>query len=71
MRNTAAADRLRINEDRMPLFRHGIRADKIVPKERDLNEPDDGHRKLKCMAAVHEREAREDAKAAKVTVSPQ
>lgn len=67
VRNTAPADRLQINEDRMPLFRRGIRADKIMPKEHNLNEPDDGHRKLKCMAAVHEREAREDVKAAKVT----
>nr|XP_024653974.1 nephrocystin-4 isoform X2 [Maylandia zebra] len=65
-RNTAQADRLPINEDRVPLFRRGIRADGVVPKENSLNKPDDSDRKLKCMAAVREREASEDAKTAKV-----
>lgn len=67
-RNTAQADRLPINEDRVPLFRRGIRADGVVPKENSLNKPDDSDRKLKCMAAVREREASEDAKTAKVAV---
>ncbi|KAL3974169.1 nicotinic acetylcholine receptor alpha-1 [Sarotherodon galilaeus] len=66
-RNTAQADRLPINEDRVPLLRRGIRADGVVPKEHSLNKPDDSDRKLKCMAAVREREASKDAKTAKVT----
>lgn len=49
----------------MPSF--GIGADTILPRERSLNEPDGGRRKLDCMAAVHQREGKEDAKA-KVTV---
>ncbi|XP_047466710.1 nephrocystin-4-like isoform X2 [Mugil cephalus] len=64
-RNTAQAHRLEIDGDQKPLFRSGIRADSIVPEERNLKEPDSGRRKLLCMAAVHQREGREDAKAAK------
>ncbi|KAM9350369.1 nephrocystin-4 [Symphorus nematophorus] len=63
-RNTAQAHRLEID---VPSFRHGIRADTIMPGEHRLNEPDGGRRKLSCMAAVHQREGKEDAKAAKVT----
>uniref|UniRef100_A0A3Q4HZB7 Nephrocystin 4 n=1 Tax=Neolamprologus brichardi TaxID=32507 RepID=A0A3Q4HZB7_NEOBR len=40
--------------------------DGVVPKENSLNKPGDSDRKLKCMAAVREREASEDAKTAKV-----
>lgn len=68
-RNTAQAHRLEIDGDRVPLFRHGIRADTIMPREQNLNEPDGGRRKLSCMAAVHQREGKEDAKAAKMVRS--
>lgn len=67
-RNAAQAHRLEIDEDRVPLFRRGIRADAIVPGEHNLNEADGGRRKLSCMAAVHQREGKEDAKEAEVTV---
>ncbi|XP_037629345.1 nephrocystin-4 [Sebastes umbrosus] len=66
-RNAAQAHRLEIDEDRVPLFRRGIRADAILPGEHNLNEADGGRRKLSCMAAVHHREGKEDAKEAKVT----
>ncbi|XP_023120298.2 nephrocystin-4 isoform X2 [Amphiprion ocellaris] len=62
-RNTAQAHRLEIDGDRIPSFRHGIRADTIMPEERNLCE----HRKLSCMAAVHQREGKEDAKTPKDT----
>ena len=64
-RNTAQAHRLEID---VPSFRLGIRADNIAPGEHRLNEPDGERRKLSCMAAVHQRESKGDAKAAKVTV---
>lgn len=67
-RNAAQAQRLQIDESHMPLFRRGIGADTIMPTEPNLNEPDGGRRKLNCMAAVHQREGKEDAKATKVTV---
>ncbi|XP_059189932.1 nephrocystin-4 [Centropristis striata] len=63
-RNAAQAHRLEMDGDRTPLFRHGIRAG---TGEHNLNEPDGGRRKLSCMAAVHQREGKEDAKEAKVT----
>ncbi|TMS16244.1 Nephrocystin-4 [Larimichthys crocea] len=66
-RNTAQACRLEIDGEHVPSFRRGIGADTIVPGEHNLNEPDSGQRKLNCMAAVHQREGKEDAKAAKVT----
>ncbi|TDH10839.1 hypothetical protein EPR50_G00079340 [Perca flavescens] len=66
-RNAAQAHRLEIDGDRVPLFRRGVRADTIVAGELKLNEPDGGRRKLNCMAAVHQREGREDAKKAEVT----
>ncbi|XP_035511725.1 nephrocystin-4 [Morone saxatilis] len=66
-RNTAQAHRLEKDGDRVPLFRRGIRADAIVPGEHNLNEPDGGRRKLDCMAAVHQREGKEDAKVPTVT----
>nr|XP_046253465.1 nephrocystin-4 [Scatophagus argus] len=66
-RNTAQAHRLKIDGDRRLSFGCGIRADTIVPGEHSLNEPDGGRRKLDCMAAVHQREGREDGKAAKAT----
>uniref|UniRef100_UPI0037E876E4 nephrocystin-4 n=1 Tax=Semicossyphus pulcher TaxID=241346 RepID=UPI0037E876E4 len=65
-RNTAQAHRLEMDGDRVPLYKCGIRADIIMPREHNLNEPDSGSRKLNCMAAVHQREGKEDAKAAKV-----
>ncbi|XP_071331390.1 nephrocystin-4 isoform X2 [Trachinotus anak] len=65
-RNTAQARRLEIDGDRMPPFRHKIRPDNITPAEHDLNEPDAGRHKFKCMAAVHQREGGEGVKAAKV-----
>lgn len=64
--NTAQAQRLEI--DRMPSFRRGIRADTVVPGEHSLNGPDDERHKLNCMAAVRQREGKEDVKASKVTV---
>lgn len=66
-RNTAQADRLEIDEDRVPLSNHRIRAD-FMPRGHNLNEPDSVRRKLTCMAAVHQREAKEDVKAAKIMV---
>lgn len=68
-RNTAQACRLEIDGEHVPSFRRGIGADTMVPGEHNLNEPDSGQRKLNCMAAVHQREGKEDAKAAKVMVS--
>nr|XP_020468219.1 nephrocystin-4 [Monopterus albus] len=61
-RNTAQPHRLEIDEDRMPLFRRGIRVD-TVPGEHNLNEPDAMHHKLSCMTAVHQREGKEGVKA--------
>lgn len=52
----------------MPSFRRGIGADTVVLGEHGLNEPDGERRKLDCMAAVHQREGKEDAKATKITV---
>ncbi|TKS77236.1 Nephrocystin-4 [Collichthys lucidus] len=66
-RNTAQACRLEIDGEHVPSFRRGIGADTMVPGVHNLNEPDGGQRKLNCMAAVHQREGKEDAKAAKVT----
>uniref|UniRef100_A0A665TCW4 Nephrocystin 4 n=2 Tax=Echeneis naucrates TaxID=173247 RepID=A0A665TCW4_ECHNA len=65
-RNTAQARRLEIDEDRVPLFRHGIRPENKMPGEHGLNDPDGDRRKLDCMAAVHQRESKEGAKAVKV-----
>lgn len=67
-RNAAQAHRLELDGHRAASFRRGIRADIVMPGEHNLNEPDGGHRKLNCMAAVHRREGKEDAKTAKVTV---
>lgn len=67
-RNTAQAHKREIDGDHMPPFRRGVRAGTIIPGEHNLNEVDGGRRKLSCMAAVHQREGKEDAKAAKVTV---
>lgn len=66
-RNTAQAHRLEIDGDPVPLFKHGIRAD-FVPGGHNLNEADSERRKLNCMAAVHQREGKEDVKAAKIMV---
>ncbi|XP_038579550.1 nephrocystin-4 isoform X3 [Micropterus salmoides] len=66
-RNTAQAHKREIDGDHMPPFRRGVRAGTIMPGEHNLNEVDGGRRKLSCMAAVHQREGKEDAKAAKVT----
>ncbi|XP_019944234.2 nephrocystin-4 isoform X2 [Paralichthys olivaceus] len=66
-RNSAQAHRLEIDGDRVPLYRHRIRPDSVMPGELKLNEPDGGRRKLDCMAAVHQREAKEGVKAANVT----
>ncbi|XP_069383220.1 nephrocystin-4 isoform X3 [Paralichthys olivaceus] len=68
-RNSAQAHRLEIDGDRVPLYRHRIRPDSVMPGELKLNEPDGGRRKLDCMAAVHQREAKEGVKAANVTTS--
>uniref|UniRef100_A0A7N6BPE9 Nephrocystin 4 n=1 Tax=Anabas testudineus TaxID=64144 RepID=A0A7N6BPE9_ANATE len=64
-RNTAQAHRLEIDGDPVPLFKHGIRAD-FMPGGHNLNEADSERRKLNCMAAVHQREGKEDVKAAKI-----
>ncbi|KAM7410975.1 hypothetical protein PAMA_021103 [Pampus argenteus] len=67
-RNAAQAQRLQTDEARVPSFRRGIRGDgAIMLAEHDLNEPDDGRRKLSCMAAVHRREGKTGAQAANVT----
>ncbi|KAG8002845.1 Nephrocystin-4 [Nibea albiflora] len=66
-RNTAQACRLEIDGEHVPSFRRGIGADTMVPGEHSLNDPDGGQRKLNCMAAVYQREGKEDAKAAKLT----
>ncbi|XP_041859708.1 nephrocystin-4 isoform X2 [Melanotaenia boesemani] len=62
-RNSAQVCRLDTDGDQMLLFR----ADAITPKECNLHETDSVRRKLDCMAAVRQREAREGGKAAKVT----
>lgn len=66
-RNSEQAHRLKIDGDREQWFRHQMRADTIVSGEH-RSEPDGERRKLHCMAAVRRREAKEDAKQAKVTV---
>ncbi|XP_074538441.1 nephrocystin-4 [Halichoeres trimaculatus] len=66
-RNTAQAHRLEIDGDRVPLYKHGIRGSTTMPREYNLNQSDEVSRKLNCMAAVRQREGKEDAKAAKVT----
>ncbi|XP_045912441.1 nephrocystin-4 isoform X1 [Micropterus dolomieu] len=66
-RNTAQAHKRETDGDHMPPFRRGVRAGTIIPGEHNLNEVEGGRRKLSCMAAVHQREGKEDAKAAKVT----
>ncbi|XP_034731405.1 nephrocystin-4 isoform X2 [Etheostoma cragini] len=66
-RNAAQAHRLERDGDHVPLFRRGVKADTIVAGELNLNELDGGRRKLNCMAAVHQREGREDAKETEVT----
>lgn len=68
MRNTAQAHRLEKDGDCELRFRRGIRADTAMPGEHGVKEPDGERRKLDCMAAVHRREGKEDAKADKVTV---
>ncbi|XP_065817624.1 nephrocystin-4-like isoform X2 [Labrus bergylta] len=60
-RNAAQAHRLEMDGDLVPLYKRGIRADIIMPGEHDS-----GTRKLNCMAAVHQREGKKDAQAAKV-----
>lgn len=67
VRNAAQAHRLEIDGDRGPLFKRGVRAD-FMPEGHNLNEPDSERRKLNCMAAVHQREGKEDVKAAKILV---
>ncbi|XP_028265660.1 nephrocystin-4 [Parambassis ranga] len=64
-RNSAQAHRLKTDGDRTTLGRRN-RVDTITSEELSLKLPDGGRRKLECMAAVHQREGREDAKAAKV-----
>uniref|UniRef100_UPI003AAF1E02 nephrocystin-4 n=1 Tax=Centroberyx gerrardi TaxID=166262 RepID=UPI003AAF1E02 len=71
-RNMARAQRLEMDGD-LVAFRNKIKADALAPGRRDLGEADDGRRhKLNRMAAVHQREGKEDAesqaKATKVTV---
>lgn len=68
MRNTAQAHRLEKDGVCELRFRHGIRADTVVPGEHSVKEPDGESRKLDCMAAVRRWEGREDAKADNVTV---
>ncbi|XP_034446098.1 nephrocystin-4 isoform X1 [Hippoglossus hippoglossus] len=66
-RNTAQAHRLEMDGDHVPLYRHRIRPDSVVPGELNLNEPNGGRRKLDCMAAVRQREAKEGVRATNVT----
>lgn len=69
-RNTAGADaqRLQVDEEHVPSFRHRIRADTVMSGKHNLNQPDSERRKLNCMAAVHQREGKEESRATKVTV---
>ncbi|XP_061592666.1 nephrocystin-4 isoform X1 [Cololabis saira] len=67
-RNTAHADRLGMDSGPTSSLRSRVTAETITPRDRNPNQLDSGRRKLDCMAAVHQREAREDAKAAKVVV---
>uniref|UniRef100_A0A3Q2ZLY6 Nephrocystin 4 n=1 Tax=Kryptolebias marmoratus TaxID=37003 RepID=A0A3Q2ZLY6_KRYMA len=62
-RNAAQAHRLEKDEDRTLLYSR-IRADASMPEERNLNNTNIERRKLDCMAAVHQREAKENSKAA-------
>ncbi|GAA6223460.1 nephrocystin-4 isoform X1 [Lates japonicus] len=64
-RNAAQAHRLEMDGDQEPSIRRRIRPDNVKPAEHDVNEADGGLRKLKCMAAVHQREGKEGVKAAK------
>lgn len=66
--NSAQAHRLEMEGDRVPLYKHGIRSSTTMPREHNLNQPDEVSRKLNCIAAVRQREGKEDAKAAKVMV---
>lgn len=68
VRNSAQAHRLKTDRDQATLGRRN-RVDTITSEELSLKLPDGGRRKLECMAAVHQREGREDAKPAKVAVS--
>ncbi|XP_053281847.1 nephrocystin-4 [Pleuronectes platessa] len=66
-RNAAQAHRLEMDGAHVPLYRHRIRPDSVMPAELNLNEPNGVRRKLDCMAAVRQREAREGVQAANVT----
>lgn len=67
-RNAAQAHRLEKDEDRMLLYSQ-TRADACTLEERNLKDTNVERRKLDCMAAVHQREAKENSKAAEMMVS--
>lgn len=58
-RNAAQAPGLEVEGGGAPL---------LVPGQRNLNEADSERHKRSCMAAVHQREGKQDAKAAKIMV---
>ncbi|KAK1899075.1 Nephrocystin-4, partial [Dissostichus eleginoides] len=60
-RNAAQAHRLEMDGDSGPLFGRGIGSDSFVPADHNLSEADGVRRKLDCMAAVHQREGKEEA----------
>lgn len=67
-RTTAQAHRLERDEDRTLLYSR-IRADASMTGERNLKDTSIERQKLDCMAAVHQREARENMNAAEMSVS--
>ncbi|KAF0036771.1 hypothetical protein F2P81_012083 [Scophthalmus maximus] len=66
-RIAAQPHRPEIDGGRVPLHRRGLRPDDILPGEHHRHEADGGRRKLDCMAAVLQREAKEGVKAVKAT----
>ncbi|XP_077405435.1 nephrocystin-4 isoform X2 [Vanacampus margaritifer] len=59
VRNTAHAQRLRVQEEGGPPYSSMISDDTIFSEEK--NKLDSGHRKLECMAAVHQKEGNKEA----------
>ncbi|XP_077371018.1 nephrocystin-4 isoform X2 [Festucalex cinctus] len=59
VRNTAQAQRLQVQEEGGPPYRSRISKDSIFSGEK--NKLDSGHRKLECMAAVHQKEGNKEA----------
>ncbi|XP_037135657.1 nephrocystin-4 isoform X1 [Syngnathus acus] len=59
VKNTAQAQRLQVQEEHGPAYRGGINNSTSFSWEKSKLES--GHRKLQCMAAVHQKEGKKDA----------